>query len=316
MTDFEPRNLLLFGATGTIGIHILQAVLAARDQFHRVAVFTSPATAAAKKDLLESWKETKRLEVLVGDLQDEDAVQKAYEGIDTVISALGRGAIALQIPLIRLADASPTVTWFFPSEYGTDIKYSPASAHERPHQQKLKVRHYLENQVSNLAHTYVVTGPYADMYIRCAAGRDAGGWDVSTRTATLLGEDGKGRVSLTTMTDVGTLVVAALQHPAVAFNHALRVNSFTTTPAEIHAEFVRQTGGQPWNDVQYVSLPQLRERERVAWETDNPTATVFTLRRIWTEGGTLYENRDNEQIGEPPMQTLAEVIASEIKQSP
>ncbi|GAB1201042.1 hypothetical protein APSETT444_010429 [Aspergillus pseudonomiae] len=321
MTSFTPRNLLLFGATGNIGTHILDAILTARQEFDRVAIFTSPATAASKKDFLDNLKRSKNVEVLVGDLQDEDAVKKAYEGIDTVISALGRGAIASQIPLIRLADASPTVKWFLPSEYGTDIKYSPASAQEKPHQQKLKVRAFLENEnpnegiVFDLAYTYVVTGPYSDMYVHFAGDPVAGGWDVKAKKATLLGEDGSARVSLTTMKDVGTLVLATLRHPSVAFNRALKVNSFTTTPAEIHAEFVRQTGGQPWPDVQYTSLAQLREAESEAWKAGKPEATILTLRRIWTEGGTLYDQRDNALIGEPPVQTLKDVVAQAIKQS-
>jgi hypothetical protein len=114
---------------------------------------------------------------------------------------------------------------------------------------------------------------------------------------------------------VGTLVLATLRHPAVAFNRALRVNSFTTTPSQIHEEFVRQTGSQPWADVQYTSLPRLRELEDAAWETGSPLATVFTLRRIWTEGGTLYDQRDNELVGGPPLQTLEDVVAEELRQS-
>jgi hypothetical protein len=124
-------------------------------------------------------------------------------GIDTVISAVGRGAILAQIPLIRLASAAPSVKWFLPSEYGTDIAYSPASAHEKPHQGKLKVRAYLENktEVPNLAHTYVVTGPYADMYVWFSGeGLQAvGGWDAKEKKSTLVGAKGEGKVSLTTM---------------------------------------------------------------------------------------------------------------------
>jgi hypothetical protein len=30
---------------------------------------------------------------------------------------------------------------------------------------------------------------------------------------------------------------------------------------------------------------------------DSPPKTVFTLRRIWTEGGTLYDDRSNGSIG-------------------
>ncbi|KAL1998687.1 hypothetical protein VTN02DRAFT_5728 [Thermoascus thermophilus] len=114
--SFRPRNLLFFGATGNIGQHILAGVLAARDEFARVAIFTSPATAQAKATFLDGLKTEKRVEVIVGDIRDEEAVRKAYEGIDTVISALGRLAIASQIALVRLAAASPSVRWFLPSE--------------------------------------------------------------------------------------------------------------------------------------------------------------------------------------------------------
>jgi hypothetical protein len=94
------------------------------------------------------------------------------------------------------------VKWFFPSEYGTDIAYSPASIHEKPHQQKLKVRAVLENEISrhDLDYSYVVTGPFAEMYLHFSPGlEEAGGWDVKTRRAVLLGARGEERVSLTTM---------------------------------------------------------------------------------------------------------------------
>lgn len=124
-----------------------------------------------------------------------------FSGIDTVVAALGRGVIDSQLLLIKLAAASDSVKWYFPSEYGTDIKYGPQSATEKPHQQKLKVRAYLEGdeeiQKSGLKYTYVVTGPFADGYLRLLGSPEAGGWDVKTKTAWLLEKNNK--VSLTTM---------------------------------------------------------------------------------------------------------------------
>lgn len=123
-------------------------------------------------------------------------------GIDTVVSALGRNTLAQQIPLIRLAAASPSVKWFLPSEYGTDIAYGPASSGEKPHQQKLQVRAVLENEISrkDLEYSYVVTGPFAEMYLHLMPGlEEAGGWDVKGRRAVLLGDKGTEKVSLTTM---------------------------------------------------------------------------------------------------------------------
>lgn len=91
------------------------------------------------------------------------------------------------------------------------------------------------------------------------------------------------------MRDVGKLVVAALLHPEAVRNIAIHVNSFTTTPSEIVTEFEQQTGGRKW-EVGYTSLERLREIER-------EKGGAVTLRRIWTEGGTLYERRDNYLIG-------------------
>lgn len=219
----------------------------------------------------------------------------------------------MQIPLIKVAEESNTIKRFFSSEYGTDIEYEPQSATEKPHQQKLKVRKYIGENTKRLEHTYLVTGPYAEMYMMAARGNPAiGSFDVIAKKAYLLG-DGKGKISLTTMPDVGKLLVAALKYPDVSRNQALKVNSFTTTPDDIVAEFEKQTDCK-WH-ISYTPLEELKKIEQQAWESGQPWATIVTLRRIWTEGGTLYEARDNGKIGmkDSDMGTLQEVVAGVIK---
>jgi len=95
---------------------------------------------------------------------------------------------------------------------------------------------------------------------------------------------------------VAKLLVAALQHPQAAHNRALKVNSFTATPNQVVAEYERQTGGQKW-DVEYVPRDEVLQNEKQAWEEKSPAATGHTLRRIWADGGTLYDRRDNGDIG-------------------
>jgi hypothetical protein len=108
---------------------------------------------------------------------------------------------------------------------------------------------------------------------------------------------------------VGKLVVKALLHPKAANNRALRVNSFTTTPLEIVAEFEKQTGGQNW-EVKFVSFEEIRAGEKKAYTEGNPWAVGFTLRRIWGEGRTLYEKRDNWLIdAEEGLDTLSDAVA-------
>lgn len=110
---------------------------------------------------------------------------------------------------------------------------------------------------------------------------------------------------------VGKLLIHALKHPREARNKVLKVNSFTATPHQILQEFEAQTGGEKWF-VTYTSLPVLRQLEEKAWKENNPSAAVYTLRRIWTEGGTLYATRDNEIIGAEKTDTLQIAVAKAI----
>ncbi|RAK95842.1 NAD(P)-binding protein [Aspergillus ibericus CBS 121593] len=307
----DKSNLLIFGATGSIGKYIIDAIVNARDSFGRIAIFTSPNTLTSKPDEINALRH-KGVDILVGNIANRDEVLKAYDGVDTIISALGRGAIAAQIPLIQLANETPNIKRFLPSEYGTDIEYSPASQHEKPHQQKLKVRAALKEVRSDLEYAYVVTGPYADFpfYLGRSRSPRGGTFDVVAKKAVLLG-DGQGRISLTACADVGKFVAHTLTHWDAARNRALKVNSFTTTPAEILAVFETHTKST-WS-VEYTPLDELRALEKEAWDNGAPEATVYTLRRIWTEGGTLYDRRDNEDIGVTQTTTLSELVEDSIR---
>lgn len=217
-----------------------------------------------------------------------------------------------QIELLRLAESTRNVKRFFPSEYGTDIEYFPHSVEERPHQLKLKVRAYIKEHVGRLQICYLVTGPYADLYLGAMPPERShvGSFDVKARKAVLLGS-GDESVSFTTMPDLGKLLVAAVLHPEGADGRTLKVNSFTSTPHQILAEFEKQTGTK-W-EVSYTPLGQLKELENAAWEQGSSMATVYTLRRIWTEGGTLYKMRDNGLIDAESTETLETAVTRTIQ---
>jgi hypothetical protein len=196
-----PSNILIIGATGAIGRHITDAIVTAEPPIaQRVSILTSPETVSnpAKQDLLSSWT-ARGLTVLTGDLGNIADVTKAYDGVDTVISCLGRGAILRQIKLLELAEQSQSVQWFFPSEYGTDIEYDASSANEIPHQGKLEVRKFIREHVSRVKCTYLVTGPYIDMFVNIPSKEpEAGGFDVSSRRAVVVGS-GDDPVGFTSM---------------------------------------------------------------------------------------------------------------------
>ncbi|KAK1468459.1 NmrA-like family protein [Colletotrichum melonis] len=317
MATFKASKILVFGATGQIGVFITAALLDASPSFDQITIFTSPTTVERKADLLDGWKK-KGLKIIAGDVDDTEQIKAAYKDADTVISALGRNVIEKQIDLIKLAEETDSVKWFFPSEYGTDIEYGPKSPNEKPHQAKLKVRKYIRESVQRLKYTYLVTGPYVDMFLTLPSiAQEAGGFDTAARKAVLI-EDGEGKTGLITMKEyvfnstrlpvspstdlsvqsVGTTLVASLRHPEASFNRALKVQSFVATGKEIVAEYEKQTG-EKW-EIVYSSLETLKKAEEKAWAEGIPYATIFTLRRIWAKGGTLYDKTDNERIGLGP----------------
>lgn len=201
MASFAPSKILVFGGTGQIGTHITEALLSATPPIAHIALFTSPETARTKAPLLSGWK-ARGLSVITGDVTDRAQVEAAYAtGVDTVVSAVGRNVLLHQTELIRWADEQEggSVRWFFPSEYGTDIEHGPKSAGEKPHQNKLVVRRFVREEVKRVRCTFLVTGPYVEMWFNLLPGlAEAGGFDVKGRRAVLL-EDGEGKVGFTTM---------------------------------------------------------------------------------------------------------------------
>lgn len=73
------RKVLIIGATGTIGKHISAAIANASKSFERVAIFTSPSTAETKQGVIEELK-SKGVEVIVGDINDDEQLKKALSG--------------------------------------------------------------------------------------------------------------------------------------------------------------------------------------------------------------------------------------------
>lgn len=198
MSSFAASKILIFGGTGTIGRYITTALLRAKPSFQQVVLFTSPNGAKEKAQQLERWK-TQGLSVIVGDLTSEADVTAAYSGVDTVISAVGRGGLQHQIDLLRLAEGSQSVKWFLPSEFGTDIEHNDKSPNEPPHQLKLQVRKYVRENLKRVKVTYVVTGPYFDMWVDTTPGYELAGGFVPEKKHAYVVEDGNGRVGFCTM---------------------------------------------------------------------------------------------------------------------
>ena len=74
-----PSKILVFGATGAIGKYIILELYHARTSFTKIGFFTSHSTAKSKPDEVQGWKD-KGVEVIIGNVNSEEDVAKAYEG--------------------------------------------------------------------------------------------------------------------------------------------------------------------------------------------------------------------------------------------
>ena len=82
MTNNMPQNILIIGATGVIGAPITEAIVNAEPSFGRIAMLTSSATVANKTSIINHLRAS-GVEILTGDLSNEQDVKKAYNGART-----------------------------------------------------------------------------------------------------------------------------------------------------------------------------------------------------------------------------------------
>ena len=75
----HPKRIILFGATGVIGTYILNALIQAQRPFEKIGIFTSPGTVERKVSQIQSFKD-QGVEVIAGDLNNEEQAKKAYQG--------------------------------------------------------------------------------------------------------------------------------------------------------------------------------------------------------------------------------------------
>jgi aspartate-semialdehyde dehydrogenase len=80
----ELKSVLVLGATGVVGQHIITSLMEAKPSFNRLAIFTSPSTVERKVEEIESLKR-KGVKIKIGDLTSQEDVLTAYEGKPLVL---------------------------------------------------------------------------------------------------------------------------------------------------------------------------------------------------------------------------------------
>jgi uncharacterized protein YbjT (DUF2867 family) len=83
MAGYVPKHILVFGATGTIGRYLVDALIENKSSFGKIAVFTSPQSAIEKPQVFAKLKD-RGVEIITGDLADEKNIANVYNGLSVL----------------------------------------------------------------------------------------------------------------------------------------------------------------------------------------------------------------------------------------
>jgi len=222
------KNVIVVGATGILGTHILAALQKAGT--FNISVLARPSSTATYPSNVQVFK---------SDYTDKEGVAAAFKGQDAVVSAVTTLAVDQQRFLIDVA-AEVGVKRFIPSEYGCDTSNPKVLEIAFVLQGKRAIADYLKEKVKtnpDLTWTVVITGPFLDWGLKVGFL----GFDIENSTATIY-DGGDNYFTATSLPVIGEGVAAVLAHPAETANRYVTIDSVYTTQNNILAAFEKVTG--------------------------------------------------------------------------
>jgi nucleoside-diphosphate-sugar epimerase len=249
------RNVLIAGATGSVGSPILDALLA--ESTFTVTILTRASSKASFPKGIPVIRVSDAFTVseLTSAFQNQDAVVVAL----TTSSVTKDGRDGLAFRLIDAAVAAG-VKRFIPSEYGAN-NLDPRGRNLVPvYDIKGAMLEHLiaQSKASNgkLTWTSICCGSWLDWALDPAKSGNFLGIDVKAKTATIY-DSGNARFAVTTSVNTGLAVARALKDADATANKQLFLADFITTTRQIIASLEKQTG-ERFSVVQKASGPEIK----------------------------------------------------------
>lgn len=279
-------KVALAGATGNVGIPILNALLAAD---YDVVVLTRKGSSSTSK-----LPKSSNITIKEVDYSSVDDLTSALQGVKVVVSTLATASIGEQNPLID-ASVAAKVSRFLPSEFGSDTA-NPWVSKLPVFGAKIATQDYLKSKASessSFSYTFLITGPFFDWGLehgfilnpKSHSGTRFNGGDV--------------KFSATTLKSIGTAVAGVVGHLDETKNRAVYVRDTTTTQNQLIA-YAKEKDGKEW-DAPTKSTKDVYEESLQGLQSggDIGKAMVgFILSGIFggEETGSSFEGRDDSEL--------------------
>ncbi|KAJ2635300.1 hypothetical protein GGF40_003692 [Coemansia sp. RSA 1286] len=275
-------------STGAYAEHFIKALLQCKSFTKVRAVTRTPSDADCDAEKRNRIAELRALGADIHEYTENTvtAFQRAFDGIEVVVSAVGVSAVMTQIEMIDGAIAAG-VKWFLPSEFGVSHYTSKYLPFKGPLDHMVDVQQYLEQKAKpkGLAYTIVYTGLAMD-YLN----PQSIGLIVCKREAVLVGRGGS-KVSFTTLADTNRLLIDILSRPTEMQNRVIRYAGSTTNMREL-VKLV--TGNDRGENVKILSVDEAKARLcELALKKD--VMAFFMYCRILIEEGLAQIDRNPDE---------------------
>jgi uncharacterized protein YbjT (DUF2867 family) len=302
------KNVIVIGASGSIGPHIVSALL---ENGFSVSALTRTTSSATFPSTVIVYRTDYSKASLV----------EAFEGQDAVVSGIATFSAYQQADIIDAAVAAG-VKRFVPSEYGVDTSLPQIAELLPPALPKQKTVEYLRAKESfGLSWTGVVVGGFFDWALQIPG---LLAWNLPARTATIF-DGGDVEFEATNVAQIARGVAAALSsaHVEDTKNKYIYINSFTITQNQILSALEEVTGDKfvVTHSTKAELAKQALEMLK-SWETSSLGYPVGSLElitaAIYGNGGLNEFSKTkglwNERLG-LPKEDLKETVAWIVKKN-
>lgn len=308
------KNVLIAGATGSVGTPILEALL--NEPSFKITIL-SRATSSAKfpggipvKHVSDNFTVAE----LTAAFKDQDAVVSAI----STLPAIRGGTDGLQFRLIDAAIAAG-VRRFIPSEFGADNLDPRARELVPTYDLKGQMLEYLiqkaEESDGKLTWTSIACGSWLDWALDPSKSGNFLNIDIKGRKATIW-DSGNTRFAVTTSSNTGLAVAHSLVHADLTENKQVFLADFMTTPRAIVNALEKEIG-QEFVVNKKDSKPALKAaREQFDAGEFSATFPLLTLSFVADVdvGYDFEKERElwNEKLGLPKV-TLEDVVKGAVE---
>ncbi|KAL3737886.1 hypothetical protein ACJRO7_019414 [Eucalyptus globulus] len=200
-------RILIIGGTGYLGKFVVEAS-AKSGHLTFALVRESSSSDPRKARILDGFKSS-GVNLVHGDLSNQESLLKAIKQVDVVISVVGTASIEAQTRIIAAIKEAGNIKRFFPSEFGNDVDRAvvvePAKS---AYAIKAKIRRIVEAE--GIPYTYVCNNYFAGYYLTdlCQSGAAA-----PPRNKVVILGDGNAKMVFNKEEDIGTYTIKAVDDP-------------------------------------------------------------------------------------------------------